>query len=249
MQPLSEIDKRRPTIENPGMSWPLPPEIAWPRFLRLLRDPAPPRGWLDAAAELPEVRRRPLLLRWIVQHPKAPAHLRNGLLPRLPWSALAAVANDPQAHPQARAMAVDRLQSTWPGLSGGERRSLCLKLPPRLWALAWKVPDAGVLHNLLLNPRMTLEALLGLIQPPLGRAQEEALLRSPWAQRRPVIAQVLQALDASLALPEPTLVLGQAAPWIKALDPEQRLLEAARLRHPPLRRMCRSAAGPAFPEA
>lgn len=226
------------------MSWPLPPEIAWPRFLRLLRDPAPPRGWLEAAADLADVKKRPLLLRWIAQHPKAPAHLRNSLLPRLPWAALAAIANDPQAHPQARALAVERLQATWPGLSSGERRSLALKLPPRLWPLAWKVPEAGVLRNLLLNPRMTAEALLGLIQPPLTRAQDEALLRSRWAQLRPIIGQVLQAMDRTLALPEPALVLGQAAPWIKALEPGERLVEAARMSHPPLRRMCRAWAGP-----
>lgn len=226
------------------MTWPLPPEIAWPRFLRLLRDPAPPRGWLEAAADLADVKKRPLLLRWIAQHPKAPAHLRNTLLPRLPWAALAAIANDPQAHPQARALAVERLQSSWPGLTSGERRSLCLKLPPRLWALAWKVPDPAIIRNLLLNPRMTAEALLGLIQPPLTQAQEAALLRSPWARQWPIIAQVLQAMDRSLALPEPTLVLGQAAPWIKALDPGERLVEAARMSHPPLRRMCRSWAGP-----
>ena len=157
------------------MTWPLPPTIDWPRFLRLLRDPAPPKGWLEAAAQLPDVAKRPLLLRWIAQHPKTPAHLRSGLIPRLPWAALCAVANDPQAHPQARTLAIERLQSIWPGLSSGERRSLALKLPKRLWPLVWKVPDAGVLRNLLLNPRLTSEALGALIQPPLTRAQEEAL--------------------------------------------------------------------------
>ena len=70
----------------------------WPRFLRLLRHPEPPRGWLEAAAELPELQKRPLLLRWIAQHPKAPAHLRARLLGRLPWRALAAVAADAAAH-------------------------------------------------------------------------------------------------------------------------------------------------------
>ncbi len=228
------------------MSWPLPPAVDWPRFLRLLRDPAPPRGWLEAAAEIPDVRKRPLLLRWIAQHPRAPAHLRNSLLPRLPWHPLCAVANDPQAHPQARAMAIERLQSIWPGLTSGERRSLGLKLPKRLWPLAWRVPDAAVVRNLLLNARMTPEALVALIQPPLTRAQEEALANSVWAQFRPVIGQVLHAMDRTLALPDSPLVLGQAAPWIKALEAEERLVEAARMSHPPLRRMCRTAAGPAW---
>jgi hypothetical protein len=225
------------------MSWPLPPEVEWPRFLRLLRNPAPPRGWLEAAAQVPEVAKRPLLLRWIAQHPKTPAHLRSALIPRLPWQPLCAVANDPQAHPQARAMAMERLQSIWPGLSSGERRSLSLKLPKRLWPLSWRVPDAGVIRNLLLNPRMTPEALAALIQAPLTRAQEEALSRSLWAQFRPVIGQVLQAMDKTLVLPESQLVLGMAAHWIKALEPEERLIEAARLSHSPLRRMCRAWAG------
>lgn len=226
------------------MSWPLPPAVDWPRFLRLLRDPAPPRGWLEEAAKLPDVARRPLLLRWIAQHPKAPAHLRAALLPRLPWVPLCAIANDPQAHPQARAMALERLQAVWPGLSSGERRSLVLKLPKKLWPLAWKVPDAGVVRGLLLNPRMTAEALVALLQPPLTRAQEEALSRSVWSQVRPVIGQVLQALDRTLGMPDTPMVLGAAAFWIKALDPPERLVEAARLTHPPLRRMCRAWAGP-----
>jgi hypothetical protein len=230
------------------MSWPLPPEVEWPRFLRLLRDPAPPKGWLEAAAAVPEVSRRPLLLRWIAQHPKAPAHLRSSLLPRLPWQPLCAVANDPQAHPQARAMAIDRLQSLWPGLSSGERRSLSLKLPKRLWSLAWKVPDAGVIRNLLLNARMTPEGLVALIQAPLTRAQDAALLGSLWSQFRPVVGQVLLAMDRTFASSECQLVLGQAAPWIKALEPGERLLEAARMTHPPLRRMCRAWAGGAMEE-
>lgn len=225
------------------MSWPLPPEIEWPRFLRLLRHPAPPQGWLEEAAQLPDIMKRPMLLRWIAQHPRTPAHLRNTLIPRLPWNPLCSVANDPLAHPQARAMAIERMQIIWPGLSSGERRSLCLKVPKRLWSLAWKTPDAAVIRNLLLNPRMTVEALVALIQPPLARAQEEALSRSLWAQFRPVIGQVLLAMDRTFTLPEPALVLGQAAPWIKALEPEERLLEAARMSHPPLRRMCRAWAG------
>jgi hypothetical protein len=225
------------------MSWPLPPELEWPRFLRLLRDPAPPRGWLEAAAMVPDVKRRPLLLRWIAQHPKAPAHLRNALIPRLPWPPLCAVANDPTAHPQARMMATERLQSLWPGLSSGERRTLGLKLPKRLWPLAWRVPEAGVIRNLLLNPRMTAEALAALIQAPLTRAQEAALSHSQWAQFPPIIGQVLEAMDRTFSLPESSLVLGHAAPWIKALDPEARLVQAARLAHPPLRRMCRAWAG------
>ncbi|MBI4912850.1 MAG: hypothetical protein HY823_08925 [Acidobacteria bacterium] len=222
------------------MSWPLPPDIEWARFLRLLRQPAPPRGWLEAAAQLPELRKRPLLLRWIAQHPRCPAHLRANLLPRLPALPLAAIANDAGAHPQARQMAGERLQTIWQGLSSGERRSLALRLPRKLWPQAWRVPDSRVIHNLLRNPRMNLDALLVLLQPPLTRAQDEALLNSSFAGMPPVIAQVLQAMDRTFLLPEASLVLGQAAPWIKALDPEQRLVEAARLTHPPLRRMCRA---------
>lgn len=226
------------------MPWPLPPDVEWPRFLRLLRRPDPPKGWLEAAARLPDLRRRPLLLRWIAQHPKCPAHLRAELIPRLPALPLTSVANDPGAHPQARTMATERLQVLWQGISTGERRSLALRLPRRLWPLAWRVPDAGVIHNLVRNPRMTGDLLLGLLQPPLTRAQEEALGRSPYAEMPPVAAQVLEAMDRAFALPECPWVLGHAAPWIKRLDPGDRLVAAARLRHPPLRRMCRAWAEP-----
>ena len=39
----------------PTTPWALPPDVPWPRFLRLLRHTDPPRGWLEAAAELPEL--------------------------------------------------------------------------------------------------------------------------------------------------------------------------------------------------
>ena len=55
--------------------WALPPDLPWPQFLRLLRRPEPPPGWLAAAADLPELQKRPLLLRWIAQHPMAPGPL------------------------------------------------------------------------------------------------------------------------------------------------------------------------------
>src|SRR5690242_1392781 len=118
-----------PTFEAP---WGLPPDLPWSRFLKLLRRAHPPRGWLEAAADLDDLRRRPLLLRWVAQHPKAPAHLRARLVARLPWRALAAVAHDASAHPQARAQSVERLLQGWPGLSLGERRSLALLAPAPL---------------------------------------------------------------------------------------------------------------------
>jgi hypothetical protein len=48
---------------------------------------------------------------------------------------------------------------------------------------------------------------------------------------------VLQALDRSLVLPESGLALGHAAPWIRALDEEGRILAASRTLTPALRRM------------
>jgi hypothetical protein len=190
-----------------------------------------------------DLRRRPLLLRWIAQHPKAPAHLRARLMGRLPWRALAAVAQDASAHPQARAQSVERLVQGWPGFSMGERRSLALLAPRPLWQLAWKSPDAGVVGNLLLNPKLSLEGLLALIQPPLTPAQAVALPPSPWRDSVVLAMQVLRALDRTLALPEPGLVLGQAAPWIRGLGAEEAIEVAAGITHPALRRIIRSRAG------
>jgi hypothetical protein len=211
--------------------------VPWPRFLRLLRQPDPPRGWLEAAADLTELKKRPLLLRWIAQHPKAPAHLRSRLLARLPWRALVAVAADPAAHPQARQQATEKLQQQWPTLTTGERRSLALHAPRNLWSLVWKAPTASVLAAFLQHPKLGLEALVALIQPPLKPAQAEALAGSRWRELGPVAEQVLRALDHSLALPDTGLVLGHAAPWIRALDEEARLLAAGRTLTPALRRM------------
>ena len=217
--------------------WGLPPAVPWPRFLRMLRLPDPPRGWLEHAAELPELRKRPLLLRWIAQHPKAPAHLRSRLLARLPWRALAAIAADPAAHPQARQQATEKLQQLWPVLSLGERRSLAHHVPRQLWALVWKAPATTVLEAFLQHPKLGLEPLLALIQPPLRPPQADALAQSRWRELGPVAEQVLQALDQSLALPDSGLALGHAVPWIKALDDEARILLASRIQTPALRRM------------
>jgi len=218
--------------------------MPWPRFLRLLRHPAPPPGWLEAAADLDEIRKRPMLLRWIAQHLQAPAHLRNRLLPALPWRALAAIAGDAAAHPQARAHAVERLRSRWTTLTTGERRSLASLAPAPLWPAIWKVRDARVLAAFLQNPRLTGTALEALVQPPLAPVQAEALQVSRWREMIPVAFQVLQALDQSLANPESGLVLGLAAPWLVALPAGDRLLVSTRLVHPALRRMARAWAEP-----
>ena len=217
--------------------WALPPDLPWPRFLRLLRQADPPRGWLESAADLPDLKKRPLLLRWIAQHPKAPAHLRARLMGRLPWRALAAVAADAAAHPQARQQAVEKLQQLWAGMTTGERRSLALHAPRPLWPLVWRSPAPSVLAAFLQHPKLGLEALVALIQPPLRPSQAEALAQSRWIEASPVAEQVLLALDRSLALPDSGLALGHAAPWIKALDEEERILAASRLLTPALRRM------------
>ncbi len=189
------------------------------------------------AAELPELAKRPLLLRWIAQHPKAPAHLRARLLPRLPWRALAAIAADASAHPQARQQATEKLRHLWAALTQGERSSLALHAPPTLWPLVWKSPHARILASLLNNPKLGLDALIALIQPPLRPAQLEALAGSRWVEATPIAEQVLQALDQSLDLPDSGLVLGHGAPWIRALDAEGRILVASRIATPTLRRM------------
>ncbi len=224
-------------MSHPSTPWALPPDLPWPRFLRLLRQPDPPRGWLESAADLPELKKRPLLLRWIAQHPKAPAHLRSRLLARLPWRALAAVGSDAAAHPQARQQATEKLQQQWPTLATGERRSLAIHAPRPLWSLVWRAPTLSVLVAFLQHPKLGLEALVALIQPPLRPAQAEALAASRWKETGPVAEQVLQALDRSLALPDSGLALGHAAPWIKALDEEARILAASRMLTPALRRM------------
>jgi len=228
------------------VEWSLPPEIPWPQFLRMLRHPAPPKGWLEAAAALDDIQKRPLLLRWIAQHRKTPEALRVRLLLRLPWRALASVSDDPSAHPMARSIAVERLQVLWGGMSIGERRSFAYRAPRPMWTLVWKVRDAGVIHAFLQHPRLSVEPLVGLIQPPLLPTHADALARSKWREVEPIAHQVLVVMDRTFQLPECALVLGQAAPWIKVLGPEERILAASRLTHPALRRMTRGP-GPGLP--
>jgi hypothetical protein len=231
------------------MTWPLPPEISWPVFLRRLRNPAPPKGWLEAAAALDDIQKRPVLLRWIAQHPKAPAHLRAKLLPRLPWRVLASIVWDASAHPQARSQATERLQAKWGILTLGERRSLAAVAPRPLWAIVWRVPDQGVIAALLRHRWLTAEQLLPLIQAPIHPPHLEALLATEWSRQEGVIAQVLLALDGSLRDSEPGVVLGHAAPWVLALPTDQRLAVANTLRHAPLRRLVRAQAPEATPDS
>jgi len=230
--------------DNGAVTWLLPPQMPWPQFLRLLRHPAPPPGWLEDAAALPDILKKPVLLRWIAQHLQTPAHLRNRLLPTLPWRCLAAIAADAAAHPQARAHAVERLLARWPSMTMGERRSLAMLAPAPLWPAIWKVRDVRVLAAFLHNPRLTLGWLERLIQE-LTPMQAEALRTSQWREVVPVAHQVLVALDRGLAKPDSGLVLGLAASWILALPEEERLLAATRISHPALRRMVRPRAGTA----
>lgn len=230
------------------MTWPLPPEIPWPVFLRRLRNPSPPKGWLEAAAALDDLQKRPVLLRWIAQHPKAPAHLRAKLLPRLPWRVLASIVWDASAHPQARSQAAERLQAQWGVLTLGERRSMASVAPRPIWRLVWRVPDQNTIAALLRHRWLTGEQLIALIQAPLQPTHLEALLTSEWVRHEGVITQVIQALDLSLREPEPRVVLGHAAPWILALPSDQCLAVANTLRHAPLRRLVRTKAPEAIPD-
>lgn len=230
--------------DNDPVEWSLPPQLPWPQFLRLLRHPTPPKGWLEGAAEIPDVHKRPALLRWIAQHRKASAHLRASLLPRLPWRALSEIAGDASAHPQARAMAIERLQLVWSSITTGERRTFALHAPKPLWERIWKVRDARVIASFLQHPKLGPEALVALVQPPLLPEHAEALVRSRWREIIPVSHQVLWAMDQTFRGPECLLVLGHAAPWIKTLPEEDRLVAAARMAHPPLRRMTRAWALP-----
>lgn len=226
------------------MEWSLPPEVPWPQFLRMLRHPSPPLGWLEAAAALDDIQKRPILLRWIAQHRKTPEALRLRLLARLPWRPLAAIAEDPAAHPKARSLAIERLQVMWGGMSTGERRSFAYRAPRPLWPMIWKVRHTGVIQAFLQHPRLNGEHLVGMIQPPLYSTHLDALVHSKWREIQPVAHQVLWAMDRTLQQPDCTLVLGQGAPWIKVLTMEERLIAASRLTHPALRKMTRAWALP-----
>lgn len=226
------------------MEWTLPPQLPWPQFLRLLRHPSPPKGWLEAAAEIRDVQMRPPLLRWIAQHRKAPTHLRMTLLPRLSIRVLCDVAGDASAHPQARSLANERLEALWGGITSGERRVLALHAPRHLWTSIWKIRDQRVIASFLQNPRLGLEPLVALIQPPLSAPHAEALTQSRWREIIPVAHQVLWAMDLTFRGPDCMLVLGHAAPWIRALPMDERLLASTRVAHPPLRKMVRAWALP-----
>ena len=219
------------------MNWLLPPEIPWPQFLRLLRRPGPPRGWLEAAADIPDVRKRPMLLKWIAQHRSTPAHLRVRLISRLPWRALASISWDPSAHPQARAQSVERLQALWSGLTTGERRVFAYMAPRQMWPMVWKVRDAGVISAFLKHPKLGLEMIVNLIQAPIFPTHIEALKASRLSDYAPIAKQVIPAIDKSLQLPNHGLALGMAARWIRRLDKRDLRQVHSQLNHPLLKRM------------
>lgn len=141
-------------------------------------------------------------------------------------------------------MATDRLVNQWSGFTIGERRALALHAPRPLWPGIWKVKDPRVIAAFLQNPKLGHETLEALIQPPLSAAHAEALTQSRWREILPVARQVLWAMDHTFRHPECPLVLGHAAPWIRALTMEERLIVFARVVHPPLRKMLRAWALP-----
>ena len=101
------------------------------------------------------------------------------------------------------------------------------------------VPKRDFLHTVPAS-------LVALVQAPLGRAQMQALSVSMWRESTLLAIQVLQVLDATLRHPEPALVLGHATVWIKGLEPEEAIVCAATLQHPPLRRLVRAWADQGF---
>lgn len=141
-------------------------------------------------------------------------------------------------------MATERLQVLWGGITMGERRPFAMHAPRQLWPNIWKVRDARVIGSFLLHPKLGYEALVALIQPPLSPEHSEALVRSRWLEILPVAHQVIWAMDRTFRGPDCPLVLGHAAPWIKALPMEERLVASARIAYPPLRKMTRAWALP-----
>jgi hypothetical protein len=116
--------------------------------------------------------------------------------------------------------------------------------PRQIWPAIWKVRDAGVIASFLQHPKLGLDHVVALIQPPLLPTHLDALSASKWRAACPVAFQVLDAMDKSFQFPEPPIVLGQAAPWIKVLSEEERVLAASRMTHPPLRLMTRAGRSP-----
>ncbi|MBK8789631.1 MAG: hypothetical protein IPO28_05495 [Holophagaceae bacterium] len=103
-------------------------------------------------------------------------------------------------------------------MTTGERRSLAIHAPRQLWPMVWKGPAPLVLAAFLHHPKLGLEALVALIQPPLRPPQAEALALSRWREAGPVAEQVLQALDRSLPCPIRAWPWVTPPPWIKVLD-------------------------------
>lgn len=219
------------------MIWQLPPDIPWPQFLKLLRRPNPPREWLEAAADIPDVRKKPMLLRWIAQHRSSSSHLRVSLISRLPWRALAEITWDPIAHPQARAQSVERLQLLWAGLAIGERRTFAGLAPRQMWPLVWKIKDSRVISAFLRHPKLSLEMLISLIQAPISATHIEALQTSHLKDIIPIARQIIFAIEKSLLLPDHGLVPSMAAQWIRKLDAEYSQITYSELKNPLLRGM------------
>jgi hypothetical protein len=182
-----------------------------------------------------------MLLRWIAQHRSAPVHLRTRLISRLPWRALASIAWDSSAHPQARAQSVERLQTLWTGLTIGERRSFAAIAPRQMWPMVWKVKDVDVISAFLRHPKLGLEMLASLVLPPISQAHLEALQKSSLSDYAPIIKQVIMAIDQSLQLPGHGLALGVAVTWLQKLDGSDLLQIYHMLNHPLLKGMAEKA--------
>lgn len=202
-----------------------------------LRAPGLPPSWLRDAAEAPAVKANVELQAMIARHPNTPVDVRVHFIRILPLLVVMNILDQADAGADIRFTCRAHLGNTWAAMSPAGRRQFAEVASQPLWELVWSSADEPALAAFLGNPRLTPQGLAELIKPPLTRAQVEGLAASRFRASQQVIFQVLISMALTFREPGTDLVLGLAAPWIKALTPQERLLLAPNLSYPPLERL------------
>lgn len=222
---------------DPSLPHRPPARCSRPMLQAQLCDPALLASWLREAAEAPLVLQDARLQVLIAQHRNTPAEVRVNLIRLLPLASVVAILDSHDLTPDTRFLCTVHVNQAWAKMAAAERQAFAEVATEPIWDLLWRTADATTLSGFLNNPRLGPLDLARLIQPPLTRAQAEALQESRFRANQDVIFRVLTAMALSFHDPGTDLVLGLAAPWIKTLTPQERLLLAPALSYPPMERL------------
>jgi len=236
-------------MTDPHHPWTPPQQCTPHQIEEYLEAPHVPGTWIREAVKTLMVQASTPYLRQVAEHPNTPDDVRLNVIRSLPMDELVDMVEAPFAEAATRTACTVYLIQAWGKMTPGMRAAFAGMAPAPFWELIWKSGEATSLAAFLGNSRLNAAALTFLIQPPLTRDQAEALQNSRFRADKGIIFQVLTAMAQSFQDPATDLVLGHAAPWLRTLEPQDRLALAPDLDYVPMQRLARLWGGRVNPPA